>query len=951
MAFPFDPTKHILNIGQEFQSGLGMPPWAGVFPTEYVEKKAAEYVAAGWEHFSMAAPGLASTWVRDTLIPIHFQVMEIFMRAGAKKMDWGAIPSGGTNFQKVDQWLNQFSLESHALAFQALCDQYNVTGRWIVGNENEASWNRDSTQKALTFDRVSNIATVTFTYPHNLEVGDSLYIDGVYASITEIIDEYSFRQNNTGVDISKTNVAATLADTTVGRVMSRASEHLKSLEGFNMETVYRSSGGIGNGGVYYFQLMNSTGGWWASDYLNSINVRSLNIYGEGGNMAATLTDFKNHINTLMTTYGANAEVSELGVFSTSSTAAVVSRNPEVYFQQWKSRVDYLAANNVRFQIFADTFPEGDRDYLSLTHPARFGGPRAYQRIYDYVLGRSQNSVMVMGWNDGNNDFNYDLVNVHNAREGLEKVWAGSLLIPGDGDARDLSTTVDFDKSKAYSWCFWAKMLDLTTHPVNTLIRVGTGNVHGYRIILERASGTNYFQFQDLKTSSTTHRWVVPTSVDPHKWHHYALTWTGNGDSWTPFLFVDGKRLTQTSGSITWNSANLVAGANMAVTLGYEWKVQTLYGYISDVMFFERMIQPDEVWASMNQRAAIGAAHHWTLEDESADTATDGVGSDNLTLTVNSGFALDAPVPTPEPNYVFKSDKIAGFNIGQDEQTGAKNTIQRAEDLTRIASIARNYVGAKPVVRIGGGSHTYTPALNATRNYAMAAYDAGFDVIFVSQDYSGSGLTDANWSTHVSNVLTDIAYFVAQGYPNIHICGANEIEYSEVAGNLTNSIDKMGALATSAKAVSGWTGDFHVSIAFSALDYSGATNGWLSKGLAGISADIDEIAYHPYGDANITPAQVLTQVDTRTQDLYDEFGSMLYVGEWNMPSTSPGRPSTTAEKVQMLQDMLDIFINIGITKIIPFNYRWDKNAGNSALWSYRVGRSNSELIDGICTLAA
>lgn len=945
MALTFDPTRHFLEVGQEFQSGLGQADWGGNFPTEYMQKQVDEIWNEGWRHVIVAAPG-QTNFTYTTTVGIHLQIIELFLAKGFD-VDWGVVPAAVT-FAGIDDWLNVYPFIEAYDSFKSLVDQYGSTGsRWIIGNECEASYHRGS-QTIPTFVRSSNVATVTTSRPHNLAVGDRTTIDGVYNSVIEIIDEYNFRQTNAGSDVTKNNISITLAETLAARIISRAAQYVKTERPTDtLPLIYRCFQGSFNAGLNYnWELFQNTGVYPANDYLSSIDKVCLNIYGEGSTPTAAWTDFQATVNKMVTVYGAeNVEITEFGLRGDDNSPSNVPRNSQDTFNLFKQRVDFMDGLGSTFHLFSRVFPHSAaRSHLSLTHPPRYQTATAYTKIYDYVLGRSQNSIQKFAHNGTGYEFR--LTNIHQAREGLNKIWEGSLYNENDGDARNLTSGYNFSKSDSYAWCFWAKMANVGADKANTIIRFGNGGVNGYRISIERNTGVNYFVFQEF-TSYTSLRFIIPSYIDIGDWNHYAITWDGQGSGAYLEAYVNGRLVKSTSGNVTWS--NLVELSNVPISIGYEYNVETTYGYVSDLMYFEKLISADEVWAAMNQRSAIGASSYWPLDDDSETTAVDLIGGVDLTLNLSTTFALEAPVLVEEPNYQIV-DSAIGFNFGRDAQSAYYNSVQNQEDLERLWNM-----GVR-TLRIGSGDPAFSEIVDAVHNTLTDAYDYGFNIIYTVQQTSGFAMTDALWAGgHTDNVVEEVEWLVANSMADVDVCIANEIGYAATKDTptITDPIDKIQALATVVKAISGFTGEVHASIAQSSLDYDGAPDGWIANSVAVLASDIDKLGYQPYGDAGLTTAQAKQQVIDRTQDLYDTFGAMLYISEWSVPRAAPARPSTESEMASMLSDELTAFLNMGITLILPFTYRWGKPNGTAEgdLWAVRVGRTTRDRILGFTTIVS
>lgn len=624
-----------LNVGQEFQSGInGLADWGGVFPTAYANAQIARWLADGIENVAFAAPGLSNNFVRDTLIPIHLQFIELIAAAGIN-IDWGAICGGNVTPEIVDYWVNSGNADDHVTSLQNIANTYGVTCRYIVANETEASWNQNTSWTVHNLSRTSNVVTVNFnTTKHNLIVGDPIQIftKGSFSAgqyiVTEIVDDYQLKFSSTGIDDSQNDVRLFYNTGTMSRLTSRMAQRYKALPGVTMDMVTRCSQGK-TGASYYFQVMKS------NDYTSSLDAILLNVYGEGGNNAIRYTDFTAHIDKLITTFPdiTQTGISESGVGSDDSL--VPRSDLTSYYSYWKQRIDYIESKTgLIHYIFSDTFPDGGgRNHLSLTQPVRYNTDIEYQPIYDYYLGKTEQSEMILAYTQPSNLMQYSLVNKNYYTDNPTVNQEGYISCPSSGaDARILTSKYDFLKTKSYGWLFWYKADDIDAHPINTCIRFGDGGSNGYRILVERISGVDYLEFQDFKTFSTQ-RFKIPTSINVENWNHYGVCWEGtdaNLGNWRPYFYINGIRVVESTASIAFTSlTNKFSGS---IFIGHDFNVQNMGGEMTDLAFFyEKFVTANDVWRAIKNRDFTNADSYWPLSGDGTQAA-DFIGGQHLTLT-------------------------------------------------------------------------------------------------------------------------------------------------------------------------------------------------------------------------------------------------------------------------------------------------------------------------------
>lgn len=268
-----------------------------------------------------------------------------------------------------------------------------------------------------------------------------------------------------------------------------------------------------------------------------------------------------------------------------------------------------------------------------------------------------------------------------------------------------------------------------------------------------------------------------------------------------------------------------------------------------------------------------------------------------------------------------------MNYGQDTQDGSYDTTTINADLTAMWNM-----GVRKL-RIAFSTYTGTAGVASSKTLALAAKAMGFYVIW-GVAHIINGTDDTTWAAYTAAVNTAADWAWSNNIDEF--CLGNEIEYAETHGSLTSSVVKIKAMASDVKTnhfmSDGTTRFISYAMGQSAMEYTGAPNGWISTG----RGDIDLLGYNVYGDNNLNVADGETQLEIRTTDLYNAFGSHLYISEWNIGSGTLF-PDDLGQRATILKTRLNFFKNLGITTICFFTYRWDKAGTSDKLyWPAIIG---------------
>lgn len=414
MAHVFDPTKHGINFGQEFQSGLTRLDWGDAqyltdeFPFEYLKKELTFLKSVGIRRLRWAAPNY--TWRdRGSSIWCHTQGIPMAAEMGFH-IEWGIIVPGPN---KPEHWVECTEIAiPYAQWFQSVLEKYGVTGKWMVGNES-AAYGTYGKSNIVSIERASNVVTIVTSYKHGYEVGRRVntYSNSVVVAnnnnITEIVDEYTFRFNHTGSDASDTT--GQIEDNGPGqirnRLKSQATAYLNA--GITIPLVYSCLQGWEAAGFYRnCQWQNYHPSPAGYDSLGDLTEIHHNCYGSPDNLISRATNetqiyramqnFKDEMSRYKNRTGfPNYVLSEIGLRSddgpdtiTGETETYVPKNDARRFQWYKERLDYCAEIGIdEIYLFSHKFYGGNRQHLAMGTLAGRAEDRAMQPIFDYFVGR------------------------------------------------------------------------------------------------------------------------------------------------------------------------------------------------------------------------------------------------------------------------------------------------------------------------------------------------------------------------------------------------------------------------------------------------------------------------------------------------------------------------------------------------------------------------------------
>lgn len=643
----FDPNLHRLNFLQELQSGLQVANWGGVYPTAYFTEQADHIWSLGLRKLRGAAPGLNSFTV-NSVVPHMKTTLEIYADQGFD-LDWGACIEGLTDPTKIDYWWN--AIEPIAQWFQTFSESYPTqVFRLMIANENEADWNQNTNWTAPSITRASNVVTVEYGVTHHLQTGDQIVVTtkgsftGGTFTITGTPTTTSVTYAQTGADDTNTLIKTYHKAQTVCNIIKRKATAIRALTSpaVSLDLVVSVSQGKSASNSYTYYMIQ--GG------LGDVTAVHLNLYGEGGNTTLTFADFQTELTDYINLVGLpNAELTEVGLYSDDQDNNVVPRTESSYLTAWRNRFNHLATLGIPYYLFAFCMPDNsNRLHLSMIRPERYTNGREHQPIFDEWLGQAQTAQMLPAWQDATDKFRYSLVkNIYHTGSPYPDT-DGYLYIPGhaNGFARKLTSAYSFQRSKSYGIMGWVKMIYDATHTVNTLWRFGDSSTNGYRILLERSGSTWYLKVQDQRTFSTE-TMTIPLTVNVTDWVHIAVTWAYNSATggWLPYFYVNGRLLNVTNTSLAYSS--LTEKFNGSILLGTDYNVQTMYGYMRDWMYFERLLQPDDIWRAIKDRYYGDALSYWPL-DGAGTQAVDIINQQHLTLSGTNTALYTAPIDLTLP---------------------------------------------------------------------------------------------------------------------------------------------------------------------------------------------------------------------------------------------------------------------------------------------------------------
>lgn len=374
----FNPDLFGINIGQEFQSGVNTS-----FPGTYISQWVANeetieqlrndirhLKSLGFKRFRFAAPDISST-DRNEMYKI---LITAVVEEGDLHIEWGLLPLG--NFNAWRTWVD--ALDPYAQWFQTLINTHasnGVTGKWIIGNEEEFSSHRNgSTPTSMV--RSSNVVTITMGTNHWLDTGfwinvnnSSLVTAGSYA-VTSTPTANTFTISSTGSDGSTSNNGSISFDIRGTRqFQKKLATHLKSLTSpsITMPIVVCCAQGEEAPGIFWnFEPWATGTGTYPYVGKGSVDEIQLNVYSKSNsNLDTNYSWFKSHLDDAYALFGSNFTISEWNNYEDDTTARIPNNDLEKRMELLLRRRNLIESYNMPHYYFAYRMPSK----LAEKHPA------------------------------------------------------------------------------------------------------------------------------------------------------------------------------------------------------------------------------------------------------------------------------------------------------------------------------------------------------------------------------------------------------------------------------------------------------------------------------------------------------------------------------------------------------------------------------------------------------
>lgn len=508
----------------------------------------------------------------------------------------------------------------------------------------------------------------------------------------------------------------------------------------------------------------------------------------------------------------------------------------------------------------------------------------------------------------------ELVRYLDYKKPRSQKWGGSLKLAGlnAGMARKTNPIgISFNKLQPYAWGFWVKFDENDTR-ANTLVRLGTPNTNGYRIIKTQSGGKNLISLQEFKTFTAT-TFQYPVDFDITKWHFVVIQWIPSSSTFvTVTCYINGVEIRTKTANITW--ANVVNTTTDSLIIGSDYNVETLGGYINYLGLWNRNLIPDDIFKCMWKKNYSGVIGMWRCDENGGTTLYDRVGQNNLSLIAPAKFKIQNQSFPPlaganfDPTKYTLVDSNMGFGYGNDAQSGP--------GYYNSTDAAIHYAFMKEIgvtkLRMPFANPTYPEGVTTSKQAMTEAVAEGFRVIAVAQPRNGD---DAGWAVSRQDILDAAEFCYNYGIPEINM--GNELEYR----NMTNMIDKYIEVAGEIQVR--WPSLIKsVAMAQSKLEYLGAPNGYIERAAEIIAAGIIP-GYNVYGDNGNTP-----QFMQRILDLKAVFPN-LYITEWNLNNEFANFPSSIITQNAVMEERLNFLMDQEIEHYF-FNFFWSKNNDRFAL---------------------
>lgn len=360
-----DSNTFGINIGQEYQGGLSYFP-SYVDATTITPEMKQDFLddirllkSFGIRRFRFAAPDY--TWA-DRIV-WQKTLLTYLAQEGNLHIEYG-IPSKN-NPRYYSPWLAV--VNEHVQWFQSLIDTYSsigVTGKWVLGNEQEASWSRQQ-DDVVSVERLSNVVTVTLSFNHALQSGDpiimgsSTIISAGQYTIASIPSSNTFTINNTGSNGIQYSGKVTHAPRTVRNLIRRSATQIKALTGpsITVPLAYSCAQGWEASNIFYYVEPWGGDAGYPHEGKGDVDEVHLNIYGESSTNAETnWSSWKAQADKLYADYPTSCCITEWNTNEDDTTTKAINDNLEKRHKYLMRRLNYLNVRSIPHYFFAYRMP-------------------------------------------------------------------------------------------------------------------------------------------------------------------------------------------------------------------------------------------------------------------------------------------------------------------------------------------------------------------------------------------------------------------------------------------------------------------------------------------------------------------------------------------------------------------------------------------------------------------
>lgn len=211
---------------------------------------------------------------------------------------------------------------------------------------------------------------------------------------------------------------------------------------------------------------------------------------------------------------------------------------------------------------------------------------------------------------------------------------------------------------------------------------------------------------------------------------------------------------------------------------------------------------------------------------------------------------------------------------------------------------------------GNGNNAYWR--ECSKYFADRGFEVTWGLALLHPVYDDGTMTLTNWNSYAACVLAEATYLISQGIRLWCFEISNEIDSKVDGSTLTadSLITNQKALATSIKALSGWTA-LGTKVGVAMYDHNGVTyDKWIAAGRGAM----DILALHPYGNVHNSGKSLSMGGYSALQKMFTAFGTNAIVDEFNLDAGYPNILTIPDEtQVNRLRERYALIKSIGFTR--------------------------------------